>query len=511
MTRWYAAWNELWIDLPWGRMLLGLLVGLLYCLGLAPWDYWIISLGSVWGFSRLLQKTTPQHAFWLGWAYGIGLWASGVSWLWVSIHEFGDTSSWLAALMVLLVAVVMGFMTAVQGLIYVAARINRSPVWGFAALWVLFEWLRSWVLTGFPWLYLGYGFIDTPLAGYAPIGGVFLVSAMACLGVLLLAAMKGRSAMLAAMIIVLGWGLQHHAYTHALGKPLTVSIIQGNIPQDTKWDESSQDSIIATYKKLSRQEWGRDIVLWPEAAITKFYDEATDDLIDLDSLASTHGSTLITGIPYVAPGGPPYYYYNAVIALGQGRGIYKKQRLVPFGEYVPFASVLRGLMPFFDLPMSGFSWGRLDQPPLQAGWIRVQPSICYEVAYPELLQYQARSAELLVTISNDAWFGGSHGPWQHFEMVRMRSLETGRYFLSGTNNGISAIVNPQGKVVSEAPQFRQAVLRGQVSAMVGLTPWLVVGNTLVIGLSLSILGVVAGIGVLQGKRDRVVDEKIHDF
>ncbi len=503
MTRWYTRGRALWKDLPWWSMGLALLAGLVYCLGLSPWDDWVISLGSVLAFSRLLQKKSPQQAFWIGWAYGTGLWASGVSWLWVSIHVFGDTSSWLAALMVLFVAVVMGFLTAVQAWVYVAARINRSPVWGFAALWVLFEWLRSWLLTGFPWLYLGYGMIDTPWAGYAPVGGVFLVSAMACLCVLLLAEIRWRSALQAGVILVLGWGLQHHAYTHALGKPLTVSIIQGNIPQDSKWDESSQDSIISTYKKLSRPEWGRDIVLWPEAAITKFYDEATDDLMDLDGIAHAHGSTLITGIPYVTPGGPPYFYYNAVIALGQGRGIYEKQRLVPFGEYVPFASVLRGLMPFFDLPMSGFSWGRPDQPPLQAGWIRVQPSICYEVAYPELLQYQASSAELLVTISNDAWFGGSHGPWQHFEMVRMRALETGRYFLSGTNNGISAIVDPQGKVVTEAPQFRQAVLRGQVSAMVGLTPWLVVGNQLVIGLSLAFLSLLAGLGLWQSRRGRV--------
>ncbi len=462
------------------QLALALASGLLYVFGLAPWDFWPISLLSVIVLFTLLSDQPAIKAGWLGWAWGTGMWLSGAAWLWVSIYEFGSTSAPTASLMLLAVAVIMGFATALQSLLWRSLGEQRWPILGFTALWVVFEWLRSWVLTGFPWLYLGYGFLDTSLAGFAPIGGVFMVSALALLSALLVARMRPISWVIVGLIWLGGATLRQHAFTHPLGTPISVSIVQGNIPQDDKWQENEQDAIIKIYRNLSRSEWGRDIILWPEAAITKFFDDAAADLLDLDTKAIQQHSTLITGIPYVSEDGPPYRYYNSIIALGMGRGLYEKQRLVPFGEYIPFEQELRGLMPFFNLPMSSFSWGSEHQQPLQAGLLRVQGSICYEIAYPSLIQHQAAQADLFVIISNDAWFGGSHGPWQHFEMVRMRALENGRYFLSGTNNGISAIVDPSGKVVRQAPQFQATVLRGTIRAMTGLTPWTVWGNKLVL-------------------------------
>ncbi len=473
-------------------------LGLIFCLGLAPWDLWPVSLFSVYGLWALLEGRSARQGFFLGWAYGIGLWGSGVSWLWVSIHEHGATSAWLAALMVLFVAVVMGSLSGLQAALY-RRYLARSASWiGFTGAWVLFEWLRSWLFTGFPWLYLGDGLIDTPLAGYAPLGGVFMVSGFACLSALMLARLDLRRGLFLALLWFGGHRLFLHDWTQAQGHPLSVSLVQGNIDQDSKWDVANEDAIIATYRRLSQSEWGRDIVLWPEAAITKFYDEATSDLQDLQALAQSHGTTLITGIPYAEPYAQDYLYFNTVIALGEGAGLYAKQRLVPFGEYVPMAPVLRGLMPFFDLPMSGFTPGPEHQPPLRAGLWRVQPSICYEVAYPDLLQRQAAAADLLVTVSNDAWFGHSHGPQQHFAMVRMRALETGRYFLSATNNGITAVVDPKGRVLARAPSFRPYVLRAEVHAMRHLTPWLVWGETPT--LLLAVLACLAGRG-RGGRRD----------
>ncbi len=472
------------------QLLLSLFAGLVFCLGLAPWGLWPLSLASVFSLWRLLAGRSPRPAFFIGWAYGIGLWGSGVSWLWVSIHEHGNTSGGLAALMVLFVALVMGLLSGLQASFYRRYCAQGEGVAGFVGSWVLFEWLRSWLFTGFPWLFLGDAMIDTPLAGYAACGGVFLVSGLACLCALLLAHPRPRQG-LALLLIGLGGHLLYvHDFTHPQGPALSVSLVQGNIDQDSKWDVANEDAIIATYRRLSRSEWGRDIVLWPEAAITKFYDEAANDLQSLQERAQTRGSTLITGIPYAEPYGQDYIYFNTVIALGKGAGIYAKQRLVPFGEYVPFAALLRGLMPFFDLPMSGFTPGPAHQPPLRAGLWRVQPSICYEIAYPQLLQAQAASADLLVTVSNDAWFGNSHGPQQHFAMVRMRALESGRYFLSGTNNGVTAIVDPKGRVIARAPSFQAYVLRGQIHAMQGLTPWLVWGvkPTLLLALLACLLG-----------------------
>ncbi len=470
---------------------LALVSGLFYVLGLAPWDFWPISLLSVVALYTLLAEQPPAQAGWLGWAWGTGMWLSGAAWLWVSIHEFGSTSAPVASAMLLVVAVIMGFSTALQSLLWRSLGKQRWPILGFTALWVVFEWLRSWVLTGFPWLYLGYGFLDTSLAGFAPVGGVFMVSALALMSALLVMRMRPTGWVIVGLIWLGGSTLRHHAFTYAWGPTISVSIVQGNIPQDEKWQDTEQDAIIKIYRDLSRNEWGRDIVLWPEAAITKFYDDAAADLLDLDTQAAKHHSTLITGIPYVSEDGPPYRYYNSIIALGNGRGLYEKQRLVPFGEYIPFEQELRGLMPFFNLPMSSFSWGPDKQQPLRAGLYRVQGSICYEIAYPALIQHQAAQADFFVIISNDAWFGGSHGPWQHFEMVRMRALENGRYFLSGTNNGVSAIVDPSGHVVREAPQFRATVLRGTIRAMTGLTPWTVWGNKLILIPSFTILALMA--------------------
>lgn len=469
------------------RWLLALLGGLVLPLSFAPFDWWPVGLLSTSLLISVLAGQSPRQSFRTGWAFGIGLWGSGVSWLWVSIHDHGDTSAWLAALMVLFVAVVMGLLSSLQTWTYTRLGLDRRPWLSFPALWVLFEWLRSWLFTGFPWLYVGYGYIDTPLAGFAPMGGVFLVSGLAVFTSVVLCwqlrhIRQPQWSLLAAVVIfwTAGAALKGIAWTRSVGEAQSVSIVQGNIPQDVKWETAMQDKTIAIYRQLSASEWGRDIVLWPEAAITKFLHEALPDLEALDSTARRHHSALITGIPYVDPDGPPYRFYNSVLALGEGHGLYHKQRLVPFGEYIPFESLLRGAMPFFDLPMSSFSWGQKDQSPLLIKRLLVQPSICYEVAYPELLQAQASHADLLVTISNDAWFGASHGPHQHLEMVRMRALETGRYYLRGTNNGISAIIGPKGQILARAPQFTRTVLRGQVYAVHGLTPWLVVGNHLVL-------------------------------
>jgi apolipoprotein N-acyltransferase len=189
-------------------------------------------------------------------------------------------------------------------------------------------------------------------------------------------------------------------------------------------------------------------------------------------------TTLITGIPYRPEG--EQHYHNSILALGQGDGVYHKQRLVPFGEYVPMEGVLRGLIAFFDLPMSAFTAGPTGQAPLRAGAFRVAPYICYEIVYPDLVASGARDADLLITISNDSWFGDSIGPLQHLQMAQMRALENGRYLIRGTNNGVSAIINAQGEIVVASDRFVTTTLQGQVEAMLGSTPFSRFGSTPVI-------------------------------
>ena len=270
-------------------------------------------------------------------------------------------------------------------------------------------------------------------------------------------------------------------------------MIQPDIPQSIKWQAGAFNRIIQTYLDMSSELWGTDLLIWPEAAIPRLYQNATPLLEQLDEKASQSGTTLITGIPYrdTEQVASDPRLYNSVIALGTGKGIYFKQHLVPFGEYVPLESLLGDVIELFDLPMSSFSWGPAGQAPLQAGDWSLAPFVCYEVVYPMLVAKDTRRADFILTISNDSWFGRSIGPPQHFEIARMRALENGRYLLRGTNNGISAIVDHRGRVLESAEQFTRTTVRGEAIPMQGHTPFSRTGNTPLIGALLLLFAFVA--------------------
>ena len=261
-------------------------------------------------------------------------------------------------------------------------------------------------------------------------------------------------------------------------KPLEVVIYQPNVPQEHKWDRDWYQPTLRQLRTASEPHYGADILIWPEAAIPNFYQRARDFLDPIAQRAAATETTVFTGVPFQAVQGEGYY--NSVVALGQGAGVYHKQHLVPFGEYVPLESVLRGMIAFFDLPMSAFSAGPADQPPLRAGAYRVAPYVCYEVVYPEMVARSARNADLLLTVSNDSWFGKSIGPLQHLQMAQMRALENGRYMIRGTNNGVSAIIDHRGRIVARSEQYVETTLKGQVDVMLGNTPFGSFGVTPVI-------------------------------
>lgn len=484
--------------------LLMMALGALTPLALAPFHAWPVALLTIGLAGELLRGHGPRRTAWLAWSHGFGLWAYGASWLYVSIHDYGYTPPWLATPMVGFVAAVMGLFFAGIGYLYARLRLDRAHLLALPALWVAGEWLRSWLFTGFPWLFTGYAFIDTPLAGYAPVLGVFGLSLIAVFtAVTLIDALKGERPWKAIATMALlwagGWGLLHAEWTRTTGDSLSVSIVQGNIPQESKWQLEWRDKTLAIYDELSEKEWGRDLVIWPEAAIPMFYHEAVDYLETVNDKALTAHSAFVTGIPYIDPDTATrtLRFHNSIIALGQGSGLYHKQRLVPFGEYIPFESVLRGAIPFFDMPMSSFTEGTANQQPLQVKNLWLGPMICYEIAYPELVRHIAARSDILTTISNDGWFGGSIGPHQHFQMVRMRAIETGREVIRSTNNGISAIIKADGTVEEIAPQFQRLVLRATAHAREGLTPYVVTGNWPVLGL----LAVLLALAHRRARRD----------
>lgn len=459
---------------------LAMILGALMPLGLAPLTWWPVALLAFGLFSQLLHEQNARRAARLCYAFGCGLWLHGGSWLLVSMHDYGSTPWPLALLMLAAVAAGMATLFYPLGWLYGRARLDKLGWLTLPILFALGEWLRSWLLTGFPWLMMGYGFIDTPLAGWAPVLGIYGVSMAAgitgaAIFVILRQGRKAYAPLLTLLVIwAAGAGLNQVSWTHInKNKPFTVSLIQGNIPQEDKWALEWRDKTVQIYRDLSAKEWGRDLVLWPEAAVPMFAHEAQDVLTSIENDALKGDSAFVTGIPFATwnKARTGVLFYNSIAAMGDGFGLYFKQQLVPIGEYIPFEAWLRGAIPFFDLPMSSFSWGPANQRPLVVKEYNMAPFICYEIAYPSLVQRMSVPADFLATISNDGWFGHSIGPVQHFQMVRMRAKENGRYIIRATNNGITAFIDEHGQVVSEAPEFTRTVLRGVVYPATGLTPW----------------------------------------
>ena len=469
-------------------------------LALAPFGVWPLLLVSAGVLFWLLRRTeTGKAAFWRGWLYGVGKYGVGASWVYVSIHVYGSTAPWLAALLVVLFVAGMAVFNGVFGWVFhrlVRAQDNEiAAALTFTVLWTALEWLLTWFLTGFPWLFAGYAFIDTPLAGLAPVGGVLLVSFAAVLtaslvGDGLVPSRPGESARLHAgdrkgrpyalvprrvwtlavpgAIWIAAWALDAVTWTER-GETRTVALAQGNIPQSTKWIPEGVVQSRRAYRELTASAGDVDVVVWPEAAIpdylrrTKSYIEAQHHRGSAD---------IVTGVfvAEVREGSDATDYYNAAVATG-GDAVYRKRHLVPFGDFVPFESLLRGLISFFDLPMSGTTAGEAEQPLLHAAGIDLAMAICWEIAYPATVAADARQADALVTISNDTWFGESIGPSQHFQIARMRAKENGRYLLRSTNNGITGIVDDEGNVVERLPRFEPGVLTGTFHAVSGATPY----------------------------------------
>ncbi|WP_296434957.1 apolipoprotein N-acyltransferase [Zhongshania sp.] len=459
-------------------------------LSLAPFDWWWTAIIAMAALAASLNSATAKQGFILGWTFGSASFATGVSWVYVAMHDFGGTSVALAIPMTALFCIGLGLVPALFAYIY--CRWIRDGIagktLGFAAMWVLAEWLRGWIFTGFPWLYLGYGHLHTAMAGWSPVIGVYglsfwvaLSGAAIAFSITAPAQLKrhGYASIAACLaLFALGFSLQNHEWTTADAKPpLRIGAVQSNISQEKKWAYTQYWATLEQYDLASEELWpDSDLVIWPEAAIPTLYHNALSYFEYIAERAEANNSALITGVPTRTKED----MHNSVMVISGGEGIYHKQRLVPFGEYVPLAHYLRGLIAFFDLPMSSFNRGDPDQGHLQVkGW-QLAPSICYEIAYPDLVAQSARHSDLLFTISNDAWFGRSIGPDQHMQMAQMRALENGRELIRVTSTGITAIVDHHGNIRTRIPSFTAGNLKGVVHARNGTTPFTRYGSTPII-------------------------------
>lgn len=480
-----------------------LLLGAVLPCAFAPLSFWPLALVIPAGLFWLWYGQTPAQAFRSGFLFGLGLFGVGVSWVYVAIHVFGNSPSAVAGLLTTIFVAVLALVIAVQG--WLSAHCIRylpdtgyrpilAYIWVFPTLWLMFEWLRGWLFTGFPWLNLGYSQIDSPLAGFAPVLGVYGLTAfvVVCAGGLLLL-WHGRYARLSILSLLMitgvgGWFLAQQEWTAALDDPISVAIVQGNQDQLTKWDENKILSQMQAYVNLSEPYWeDHDLIIWPENALTILYADApTEFKTYLRDKVTKYQTDLIIGLPY----GDNKTYYSSLLVLGAHESVYHKRHLVPFGEFVPLQAVLRGLVDFFDLPMSGFSAGNKRQAPLVAAGQPLAPSICYEDAFGDEVIDFLPSATILVNGSNNAWYGDSWAPHQHLQIARMRALETGRMLMRATTNGISAVVDHHGQVVQASPQFAQHVISAEVQPRQGATPYVRFGNwpvLAVMGLSLLLM------------------------
>ncbi len=482
--------------MSWQYGLVALVLGALMPLAYAPFDFYPLVFISLSGLFYCWTRLRPGAAFLQGLLFGLAMFGTGVNWVHTSIHVYGHVTFALSVFLTLLFVLVLAVFPALCG--YVAVRLRlmlesgqcysstRYVVLVLPALWLLFEWVRGWFLTGFPWLHIGYAYIDTPLAGYAPLFGVYgvslLVAVSSALFVQMLLAQHGMVSGRYLLIIIIIWwvgaGLAKIEWTEALATEMRVSLVQGNIPQEMKWLSEMRGPTLDLYSGLNREHWDSDLIIWPETAIPLFDYQAVEFLDALKAEAILNNTALLVGL--VTQEADTGAYYNSMVGVGIDTGQYDKQHLVPFTEYLPFKGVLAGLIGFLDVPMSDFSSGEIDQPPLYLAGQPLGISICFEDVFGEELIRRLPEATLLVNVSNDAWFAGTVAADQHLQIARMRALEGQRELMRVTNTGITAFIGANGKVRAQSPQFNTTVLTLDVRPRSGATPYVTSGNLVVL-------------------------------
>jgi apolipoprotein N-acyltransferase len=492
------------------RLVAAFAVGAALNLAFAPFGWWPVGVLAPAALFALIRGLPPRRAAWVGAAFGAGLFAVGTYWLYTCLHVFGLVPIWLTAVLQTgLVALMAGYTAA---LCYIANRFWLKPGatrdWlVLPGLWVLLEWLRGWVLSGFPWLSLGYAFIDSPLAGWAPLLGIYGVTWSAALTAVGLsavlgqgvrtppAALKGRRnldrliALVGMAAVFLAPSLAaRHAWTRAVGTRIPIAAVQGAVSQDQKWQRKNREATMARYMSLTTQAWGARLIMWPESAIPVLADEIPEYLQNLRDAGRAHDADFAIGL--VNYDAATRQFFNGLLVMSDADGgWYYKRHLVPFGEYFPVPEFIRSWMRLINLPYADISAGPERQPVLSAAGQKLGLTICYEDAYGSSQLKILRDASLLINVTNNAWFGDSTAPYQHLQIARMRALEAGRFLIFAANDGITAVIDPHGAVIARLPQFQEAVLRAEVQPMTGLTPYARFGNYPVVIGALALLAV----------------------
>jgi len=466
--------------------ILAFLGGALLPLAFAPFNIWPLAVLLFAFLLWLWIDVTPCQAARLGGLFGLGTFLIGISWVYISLYDYGGASSTFAALATITLTILMSLYFAAAGfLLTYLAPSSGIAKWLLLAptIWAGLEWVRSWLFTGFPWLALGYSQIDSPLVSFAPYMGIFGISWAVAISSGLIVLSIEREKMNRLIWITLfvflwfcGWMLGQVNWVSHTGDTLRVSLVQGNISQDKKWLPNFLNDTLQIYTDLSSTVTAEsDLIIWPETAIPAFYQEVDFFVQALDERARSNGISFLIGIPFNFQ--ETNAFYNSVISLGNSHdSIYHKRRLLPFGEYLPLRFLFNFFHDFVDIPMSDFTSGQRNQPLPQIDGNAIGISICFEAVFGNEIRISLPEAKFLVNVSNDSWFGNSLAPYQHLQIVRMRALEMGRYIARGTNTGITAIIDNKGNILKQSELFNTEVMQGDIKLFEGATPYVKMGD-----------------------------------
>ncbi|MEP7328349.1 MAG: apolipoprotein N-acyltransferase [Betaproteobacteria bacterium] len=502
---------------------LALAAGIIAVAAFAPFNWTTATPAALAVLFLLWQHAaTPRHAAGIGFAFGVGLFSAGTSWVYIALENFGGMPTPIAMLATAGFITLLSLWLALGGWM-IARTIAVGSSWRLlaaAAMWPVIEWTRGHSFTNFPWLAVGYAELlpdrVLPLAGFATIGGVFLVSlavaACAAAAALIVDALSGgrsRTAIIgaAAIVMIVGTGalLSRMEWTTVIGAPVAITLVQGNVSVEQKFDPAFRATNFQRYIDLVTVSRGRIVVL-PESTFPQFADEIPGDVFQrLTDIMRARDGHVLVGLFIAEPpltSGGDERIHNSVVSLGvTPPQLYQKQHLVPFGETIP----LKPLVGWFinrvlAIPLADQTPGPPDQRPFDVAGQRLAVNICYEDVFGNELIEAARNATLLVNVTNDAWYGHSIAARQHNQISQMRALELGRPMLRATNTGITSAIGHDGRVITELPWFTQGLLELDIVGRAGETPYMRMGDAFVLVLAFALLLLAIGTSRVMAAR-----------
>jgi len=468
--------------------LLVFLAGLFFTLAFAPFNYaYLTMLALVILFSSWVNAT-PKQAAWRGFLFGLGAFGLGVTWVFVSIFFYGKAQIFISLLLAALFAAFWALFPALTAYISVKLSkvIHKNLLFFVPFVWIFIEYFRGyWLLNGFPWLQVSYSQLDTAYAGFIPViggyGSGFLIVTTAALFTYLIHFKQKMFWVSGAIstLLIAGYGLKQISWTEQIPDPIKITLVQGNISQDKKWQPENFIHTLLTYQQMTYSHWDSDVIIWPETAIPAFLNQVDEDFIRPLAIEAVKNNTdLIVSLPSQSPDFKKTF--NSVLTLGSSVGVYHKNHLLPFGEYLPLQPISGWILDLVGIRLGSFTAGGSQQALLSAGGYPFATSICYEDAFSEEVLNKLPEAAYLVNVTNDAWFGKSLEPHQHMQIARMRALESGRYLMRATNTGVTGFVAPNGKIIKQAPLFQPIAISETIFPMKGMTPYAYLGDKVIV-------------------------------